>query len=213
MPVINVAPFDLRHRREGIAVLARAFWNDPLFDVFAKDLLHEQRMLPGFFGALLDDAISSDPTSAKATHSSVVWAAVIDGRPRGLACWLAPGSYPRSKANDARLQLRALGVIARSRHRRMALRLVSALDEHHPHDPHWYLSVLGVDPSLQGRGAGSALLTPVLDRCDAEGLPAYLETQKESNLAWYARTGFEVVNEIRIPKAPPVWCLRREPRR
>ena len=67
----------------------------------------------------------------------------------------------------------------------------------HPHEPHWYLAVLGTDPSFQRTGAGTALLEPVLARVDAEGLPAYLETQKEANLAWYGRFGFDVVERAR----------------
>ena len=65
---------------------------------------------------------------------------------------------------------------------------------------------------VQGRGIGSALLAPGLEACDRDGLPAYLETQKESNVSWYARAGFEVSDEVRLPGTPPIWCLRREPR-
>ena len=57
----------------------------------------------------------------------------------------------------------------------------------------------------------TALLAPVLARCDEDGDFAYLETQKEANVAWYARAGFTVVDEIRLEATPPVWCLRRGP--
>jgi hypothetical protein len=52
----------------------------------------------------------------------------------------------------------------------------------------------------------------VLEACDGDGVLAYLETQKESNVAWYGRFGFEVSHEVRLAGTPPVWCLRREPR-
>ena len=45
---------------------------------------------------------------------------------------------------------------------------------------------------MQGRGVGSALLEPALARADGEGMPCYLETQKEENLSFYARHGFAV---------------------
>jgi N-acetylglutamate synthase-like GNAT family acetyltransferase len=59
---------------------------------------------------------------------------------------------------------------------------------------------------------GGKLLAPVLARADADGLPAYLETQKEENLAFYGRHGFEVVQEVRLPSAPPIWAMQRTPR-
>jgi GNAT superfamily N-acetyltransferase len=80
----------------------------------------------------------------------------------------------------------------------------------HPHrPPHFYLAVLGTDPSRQGHGIGSALLQPVLDLCDRDGVPVYLESSKESNVAFYARHGFRVTAEVRLPKGPPMWPMWR----
>jgi GNAT superfamily N-acetyltransferase len=68
-----------------------------------------------------------------------------------------------------------------------------------------------VDPLNQRTGAGAALLRPVLERCDTEGLPAYLETQKEENVPWYMRSGFELVQVLDVKGCPPLWTMRREP--
>jgi ribosomal protein S18 acetylase RimI-like enzyme len=87
-----------------------------------------------------------------------------------------------------------------------------AMDERHPKTPHFYLAVLGTDPSRQGQGIGSALMRPVLEACDREGLGAYLETTRERNLDFYGRHGFRVSEEIRMPKGPPVWLMSRDPR-
>jgi len=65
--------------------------------------------------------------------------------------------------------------------------------------PHWYLSILGVDPDHQGKGLGGALLQPALAKADQEGLPCYLETLEEKNLAFYGRHGFEVLVDDREP--------------
>ena len=59
--------------------------------------------------------------------------------------------------------------------------------------------------------AGTALIRPGLELCDREGLPAYLETGKERNLAFYGRHGFRVTDEVRLPKGPPVWFMWRDP--
>ena len=79
-------------------------------------------------------------------------------------------------------------------------RAVREIERRHPVVPHYYLSVLGTDPDQQGGGIGSALLAPVLDRCDADGVAAYLESSKESNVAFYARHGFTVTERIELAR-------------
>ena len=55
-------------------------------------------------------------------------------------------------------------------------------------------------------------MAPVLERCDREGAPAYLETAKESNLGFYRKSGFEVNAEMPIKGGPMIWGMWREPR-
>jgi ribosomal protein S18 acetylase RimI-like enzyme len=78
----------------------------------------------------------------------------------------------------------------------------------HPAEPHWYLSVLGVDPELQRRSVGRSLLNAWLRHVDSGPLPAYLETDREANLDFYAPAGFEVVRELRVLDIP-IWCMKR----
>ena len=82
-----------------------------------------------------------------------------------------------------------------------------------PTTPHWYLAILGTEPALQGRGVGSALLAPVLARCDDEDLPAYLESSKAENVPFYERHGFRGMGELQVPEGPSLWPMVREPRR
>ena len=87
------------------------------------------------------------------------------------------------------------------------------MDKHHPMGrPHAYLWFLGVTHAAQGHGVGSRLLKVATDRLDANGRPAYLETQTERNLALYRRHGFEVISEHRPrPDGPMLWSMWREP--
>ena len=83
---------------------------------------------------------------------------------------------------------------------------------YHPKEPHWYLPLLGVDPARQGQGLGSALLKHALAHCDAEGLPAYLESSNIKNVPLYERHGFEVLGVIQPGDFPPLYPMLRAAR-
>jgi len=128
----------------------------------------------------------------------------------GAALWLPPGGWEV----PIWLQLRLLPmVLASTRLETVRLmRYISVVEAKHPHKPHWYLAVLGVDPDRQGRGFGSHLMRPVLERCDADGVPAYLETDTEKNVQLYSRHGFAVTEEFNLPDGgPPIWLMWRDP--
>lgn len=57
-------------------------------------------------------------------------------------------------------------------------------------DDAWYLSIIAVDPALQGRGCGPQLLAPTLSEADALGVVTYLETFSPRNPRFYERLGF-----------------------
>jgi GNAT superfamily N-acetyltransferase len=86
------------------------------------------------------------------------------------------------------------------------------VEARHPHDPHLYLAILGVEPAAQGRGTGSALIGAGLERCDAEGVGAFLESSKPENVPFYERHGFRVTDRLRMPRGPRVWLMWRDPR-
>ena len=96
-----------------------------------------------------------------------------------------------------------------------ALQLVRLVESRHPKTPHYYLGGLGTDPEWQGKGLASAVIGPVLDICDREGLPAYLESSKESNVEFYRRHGFEVIDvrERARQLGPPLAHVARTARR
>ena len=71
---------------------------------------------------------------------------------------------------------------------------------------------MGVEPSHQRQGVGSALLKHGLIACDRDQKLAYLEASSEQNLALYERHGFEVVGTIQAGSSPPIFSMVREPR-
>jgi GNAT superfamily N-acetyltransferase len=77
---------------------------------------------------------------------------------------------------------------------------------------HWYLAVLAVDPSQQGKGFGGLVLEPELEEADRRGLPCYVETAKTRNVTFYEKQGFVVKHEFAVPMGgPPFWTMIREP--
>jgi GNAT superfamily N-acetyltransferase len=93
------------------------------------------------------------------------------------------------------------------------MRGLSFIEHKHAREPHYYLGVLGVEPESQGKGLGRALMQPILERCDRDGIGAYLEASTPRNRALYLRNGFEVTEEIRFPGGgPPSWRMWRAPR-
>lgn len=72
--------------------------------------------------------------------------------------------------------------------------------------------MIGVDPRAQGTGLGSALLRHALEQCDAQHLPAYLESSNPKNNPLYERHGFEVLAELQSGDSPPIWPMLRTAR-
>ena len=138
-----------------------------------------------------------------------------DGRVLGVAAWLAPGGFPPPvRAQLVRLPFVLAAFAPHLGALRVAARAEAATLALHPREPHWYLQLLAVEPAAQRAGIGSALLTPVLERVDAEGALAYLETHDEANLAYYGRFGFALDRRVDLgPGRPGLFTMRREPRR
>jgi ribosomal protein S18 acetylase RimI-like enzyme len=124
-----------------------------------------------------------------------------------VALWLAPGEGPDEQALGELIET----VVAREKQDDMAA-VVEEMGRYHPKGPHWYLPLIGVEPSRQGQGLGSALLRTSLSRCDADGLPAYLESSNPKNQPLYERHGFQAIGEIKIRSCPPIVPMLRRPR-
>ena len=129
----------------------------------------------------------------------IVW--TTDGL-LGGAIWAKPDHWRVPVAATVKETPAMIGVFGR----RLGLALWTRLrmERLHPGKPEsYYLAAIGLDPSQQGRGLGSALMQPMLDRMDAEGIPAYLEASSTRSRALYERHGFVTTGEIELPAAAP----------
>ena len=95
-----------------------------------------------------------------------------------------------------------------------AVKTGNEMDRHHPHFPHAYLFSIGVRRAFQGKGLGRKLIQPVLDACDRDGLPAYLENSNPANTGFYRSCGFEEMGVVIHPEpsSPPLVPMLRQPR-
>ncbi|MGB2710239.1 MAG: GNAT family N-acetyltransferase, partial [Conexibacter sp.] len=180
--------------------LARAFADDPVAVWACPAAALRPRVLERFYEVRLHQLLREDE----------VW---TEPGLAGAAMWTTPGRWRTSVRDDIEIVGCMLAPRLLPRLPLVFYGLVGVVERQHPPEPeHWYLAILGTEPAAQGRGIGSALLVPVLDRCDEDGVGAYLESSKESNIAFYARHGFRVTSELRLPRGPRVWQMWRDPR-
>lgn len=178
--------------------LALAFEDDPVFAHVVPAARHVER-LQTFFA----DEIEMFGRRGRTVLTS-------DGCD-GAALWAPPGDWKTHPSDLARSAPAAIKVFGRRLP--LALQTLSAVEAKHPDQPHWYLAVLGTAPAAQGNGIGAALLAPILERCDRDGIGAYLESSKPENVPYYERFGFVVHEELPLPKSSPsVWRMWRDPR-
>jgi ribosomal protein S18 acetylase RimI-like enzyme len=197
---MTIRPFVRADLRATVATLARAFDEDPVMKWIFPDERMRRRRLPSFFAS-----------SLRGTHrAGSAEVAVLGRRVLGAAVWLPPGAW---RPPLWRQVVALPGVALRLGSRLpVASTTYGALLRVHPDRPHWYLSGIGTDPPVQGTGVGSDLLHSRLVRCDADRLPAYLESSSERNVPFYERHGFKVVGELSIPSGgPTLWLMWRDP--
>lgn len=123
-----------------------------------------------------------------------------------VALWLPPGVV----ADEDLLVSTILSVIPENITENI-IRLGEEIEKYHPENC-WYLPLLAVDPKMQGKGRGAAMLKHVLRLCDNDRLPAYLESSNPANISLYRRHGFEVMGEINVGNPEPLTPMIRPPR-
>jgi len=180
-------------------MLARAFMDDPVAMWACGPDALRPKMLERFHATRLRHLLAHDEVW---TTDELVAA----------AAWALPERRKTTVSQDAALT-RCLLYPRLLPRLPMVVSGFLGIERRHPRDrpPHWYLAVLGTDPSSQGQGIGSAVLAGVLEQCDGDCIGAYLESSKESNITFYERFGFQVVGELRLPRGPTMWPMWRDP--
>lgn len=201
-PAHDVVRLDRSGYARARTALGRAFFDYTLMVYALPDARRRAPGVTALYAGLLSDCFRNGEVYVTRDGS-------------GVACWL-----PAERANAGFWrQVRAGMLSVPLKFGWKAFGRLLPYDEmtrklHHQHAsmPHWYLSAIGVEPERQGQGVGSALMRPILDRADAQGVACYLETHREGNVRLYQRHGFEVVCRADVPgHAVPIWAMLRKP--
>jgi ribosomal protein S18 acetylase RimI-like enzyme len=184
---------------EASDVVARAFQDDPAWVWLLPDDARRARLLPWLF------RVGFDVTAADVF--------VTAGPVLGAARWLPPGRAAMRVGPTLRALVTTPLRLGAATGPFLAYgRAVEQLRADVAGGPHWYLAGIGVDPTAQRQGVGSALVRPGIEAAAAAGLPTVLLTNNEANLPFYESQGFVVVREGRTPEdGPRAWAMVRRP--
>ncbi len=202
-----MADIDVRHAqksdiRDLSRTLGRAFHQDPIMTWMLPDAAVRAKGLPRMFATMTRHHFLAGDAVEVATNGSAIGAATL---------WDPPRRWKQSRLEEL-LMMPTFMWAFRSRVP-AAQEVAEVIKAAHPEEPHWYLSVIGSDPTVRGAGFGQALMRSRLDRVDAEHAPAYLESTKQETVPYYMRFGFEVTGEIKLPDGgPSMWPMWRAPR-
>ena len=191
--------------RRALPVLVRAFWDFPETVHLLPKESARRRVLPRYMAEYLADGARVDGLNFAHDGGEVI----------GAAAWLPPGAYPIPLARQIARLIPLIPVLpwglgaAREGVRGRA----GNRARHEGYPPHYFLRAIGVDPSHQRKGVGTALIAPMLERADSEHVGCFLFTATESNAAWYHSLGFETAARYNpTPTWPDVWAMWRPPR-
>lgn len=188
--------------RPASRMLSRAFQESPVYIYAYPNADIRKKKLPHAFESVLRYGLRYGHVRS------------ISDRLEGVSVWIRPESM---KMNFRRMWLSSAlwpalwtGIGASVRISRINDFIEKKHGDLAPYD-HWYLLLLGVDPIFQRKGYGGRLLRPMLAEVDGTGLPCYLETTTEENVAFYQHFDFGVIDEFVVPETPvKIWVMLRD---
>jgi GNAT superfamily N-acetyltransferase len=188
VPIVRATPDRVP---ELATLLGRAFEDDPMLVwPFGGSKLEQ---FTTFFRAF-DEQISG---------LGWLWEA---GQGLGVAAWIPPGNDGVMLDIDRAIRPTLVG--AEDRHEEMWEWIAGNF----PEEPFWYLDHIGVEAEHRGGGVGTALIQHGLAFADRDMVPAFLETGRPGNVAYYERRGFRTISDDDAPGGGPhIWFMRYDP--
>ena len=195
---IEIGAFDASEIEEVLDVLSRGMRDNPLHvAAFGEDPERRRRRFRGLMAAAFSIRNFSHTLVAQREDGVIV----------GVCGMMPPGNCLPDFGQRLRLLPALLSAGPRAVGRTM--QWLGVWEKHDPEERHWHLGPLAVDAHLQGMGVGSRLMQIFCARMDAAREDAYLETDKEINVRFYERFGFEVLDEQEVLGVTNYFMLRR----
>lgn len=195
--MFTIKPATSADAPSAIAALAEAFARDPLMlFLFQQHPAGIRAGIETFFAILLRARIALDMPADVLDQDGEILGAIM-GYDNSRPTWPAPLTE-----DWERFEASVPGFTAR------LAAYEDICNAHQPDEPHHYLGVIGIHPSLQGKGAGKALLEHFCDRskADPKSRGVYLDTANPASLEFYYKNGFELRGEGSLDGAP-LWCV------
>jgi len=165
-----------------VSTLTTAFFDDPLWGPAFPNERHRAEQAAALWRLCATSALRYPWT-------------LITERAEAVAVWIPPGGTELTEQEEGGLD-ELLTTAAGADVAHAVLGIFDQLDAAHPHEPCFYLSLLGVHDDHRGRGIGMGLLADSLALIDALGEPAYLESSNPANNARYESVGFVARDRI-----------------
>ncbi len=177
--------------------LARAFFDDPLICFLLTDEAARPVRMPKLFKLLFQLGLPHGACDVTTGFEAV-------------ALWRPPGKwhipfYQYITNGPAFLGIFGIGGLG-------VMGIMDRIEKMHPREPHYYLQAVGTDPAKQGKGYGGVVMRRQLAIADTQGMPAYLESSKTTNIPIYQSLGFELTGEINLPGGPTLYPMWRKAR-
>lgn len=199
---MTAEPLTRADEREAVASLAAAFANYELLALLCPNATRRPRVTEAFCRFLFRSAVRVGGAFGTPDRAAVV------------CSWPSGSEWP-SRWDALHSGGLSFAWVMGWRATRLMTRLEGEFDDaraSHVDCPHCYVPLLGVRPDSQGKGLSRAVMQPVFDRADRDGVPVYLETVPEANVAIYRKLGFELVGNRNLSRGLPNWEMVRPPR-
>jgi GNAT superfamily N-acetyltransferase len=184
------------------ALVARAFFADPLMTWIFPDAEHRVESLAAWLGVAVERYLADGRAESAAP----------DGVLTAVALWRLPGTALPADDGSLPTSPGLLRALVGPAHAEAVAEGFAAVRGHAPppEEPHAYLQFLAVAPGAQGRGLGGELLDRVVEQAAGARLPLRLDTTNPVNLPFYEAHGLQVRSEARLgPAGPTMWSLER----
>jgi GNAT superfamily N-acetyltransferase len=186
-----------------LVALTESLWDDPFYrsitEDCARDNILRRRILTSYFEYSLEEA------------ARIGRRVFTENASEGAAAWILPASdgvatmESRQKASYLRELLGDCGY----QNYRNIVDFMSPIANDAGLQGDWYLSIVGVPPSAQGRGIGALLLSPTISEADEVGAYCYLETFTPRNTRFYERLGFKTISIHNEPVTGASYAIMR----